>query len=124
MTADPTVELRALLDDLDQHHRDLAEAYASGYRDGHAVGLDIGEHQAEHRMAREWHHAYVAVRSASSAATTADRAEMDVSTAAGVPCSAKCGRCSRCIRAAAVARRGDYTGGPVPWEGRPLRRTA
>jgi hypothetical protein len=35
----------------------------------------------------------------------------------GLPCGLRCGRCSTCIRAAAVARRGgDYCGGPVAWE--------
>lgn len=124
MSAESAVELGARLHDLDAQLVDLGHGYASGYHDGYASGVDVGQALAEYRMAQEWHRAYTAVRSASSSATTTERAAMDASAAAGVPCSATCGRCSRCIRAAAVARRGDYTGGPVLWEGQPLRRTA
>lgn len=118
-------ELRRLLDDHDERDRREALAYEAGYRDGFAAGADVGYGQAEHEMAQAWHAIARRVKAAASESTPAERAALDASAAAGEPCGPKCGRCSRCIRADAVARRGgDYTGGPVPWDGRPVRRTA
>lgn len=120
----PLLVATQLLNDLNGQHLREAHSYADGYRDGYRAGVDVGDGAAEHRMAQDWHRAYAVVRSAGGASTTTERAAMDASAAAGVPCPATCGRCSRCIRADAVARRGDYTGGPIPWESHPIRRTA
>ncbi len=81
------------------------------------LGVAEGREQAAAEELQAWAVLRTRVRAIASQATTAEHAEMDRKAVAGVPCPTKCDRCSRCIRAAAVARRGgDYTGGPVRWE--------
>jgi hypothetical protein len=102
---------QALLEDLDGQRRREVEAYATGYRDGHRTGWEIGYAHAHHEMAAEWTAIAARVRAMADAATFNERAAMDESAARGEMCAAACGRCSRCARADAVARRGgDYLG--------------
>ncbi|MEV0149078.1 MULTISPECIES: hypothetical protein [unclassified Nonomuraea] len=107
--------IQALLADLDEQQRREVEAYAAGYRDGHDSGWDIGYGHAHHEMATAWKVVAEKVRAMAGHRTPAEHADMDASAARGEPCPAACGRCSRCIRAAAVARNGgDYLGQAEP----------
>jgi hypothetical protein len=115
--------MRALLAEHDLQERRVAEAYAAGYRDGHASGWEVGYRHAHEEMTQAWSAVVARVRAIQRRPTTAERQAMDEAAARGEPCSARCGRCSRCARADAVARHGgDYLGRHVP--GRPLRRSA
>lgn len=106
-----------LVDDLDGQRRREAVAYANGFRDGYATGHDVGHGQAHAELDRAWNALAARILATGKVATPAEHAAMDASAAAGEPCTSKCDACSRCTRAAAVARRGaDYTGGPVSWD--------
>lgn len=92
---DPTYQAVSLLADAWQHA--LAASYRLGFGNGHQAGF----WQAEHESAESWHRAADHVRSALVLPTQAELAKRR-----GVPttsCAIQCGRCSRCIRAAAVA---------------------
>ncbi|MEU8275714.1 hypothetical protein ACFYOK_10765 [Microbispora bryophytorum] len=107
-------QMRALVSDLDRHHREVTGAYIDGFNDGWQVGYG-------HRIYEE-NVAWQAARAAKGpnlTGVTLDHRALDRAYAAGVPCGrVNCG-CSRCIRADAVARHGgDYMGGPVQWEPR------
>ncbi len=106
-----------LVDDIDgQRHREQV-SFEEGYRAGYDAGYEVGQAHAEAEMRRQWEDLAAQVRAAGLRRTTAEHAELDATAAAGEPCAPKCGTCSRCIRAAAVTRRGgDYDGGPTPWE--------
>lgn len=106
----------ALLAALDATERRVADAYRAGYRDGHRTGWEIGYAHAHEEVAAAWSEVAAKVHAAAGQRTPADHAAMDASAAAGDPCPARCGRCSRCIRAHAVQRHGgDYPGGPATW---------
>jgi hypothetical protein len=103
--------MRALLADHDRHEREIADAYAAGYRDGHTAGWEIGYGHAHHEMAEAWSRIAAHVRGIADTRTQAQREALDAAAVRGQPCPAGCGRCSRCVRAAAVARYGgDYPG--------------
>lgn len=86
------------------------------------VAYELGEAAGFRRSEAEAKKAWLVLREQwmpnEQRTSSAERAAVDAEYVAGVPCKPRCGRCSRCIRASAVARHGgDYTGGPVAWNG-------
>jgi hypothetical protein len=78
------------------------------------LGEQAGRRRADVELQRAWESM---ARKVVKSPTRLDVAAWLAADAAGQPCPARCGRCSMCIRSAAVTRRGgDYTGGPVKWE--------
>lgn len=110
--------MRGLLADLERYERAGMNAYRAGYDSGYEDGHKVGHHQADKDMTDAWRALAKRVRALAHQTTPAEREAMDAAAADGEPCGARdCRGCSRCIRAAAVARRGgDYMGGPVEWD--------
>ncbi|WP_055480877.1 hypothetical protein [Sphaerimonospora mesophila] len=97
-----------LVDDFDAQRRRETQAFAEGFNVGYQDGYDVGYQRAVEEMAAEWRGMAEQVRRTT---TRADPARWVAADAAGLPCSTKCGRCSMCIRADSVRRRGgDYLG--------------
>lgn len=87
---------------------DYEQGWRSGYRVGFVSGREVGYGQRCAEEAREWRAAATS-RSVALEATYPElraRRRPDDS-----PCNIECGRCSRCIRADSVRRRGgDFPG--------------
>ena len=113
----PTVDAaRRLLDDLDGQRRRESAAYASGYRDGHRTGWEVGYGHAHHEMARDWAAVAKPVRQLGTPGSVAHEELQRRRSEPGGP-----------AYEAALRRRGgrEYKGGPVAWEtGQPIRRSA
>lgn len=115
--ADAVADMQRLVADLDAHRREVVDAY----RDGFNAGWDVGYGYRLHEEEAAWTASRDTRGPGVLGTTTVERVALDAAYALGLPCpTPHASGCSRCIRAATVARRGgDYQGGPVEWEPRP-----
>ena len=111
-------QMRALIADLDHWHREISFAFREGYTAGFQAGYEVGYDRRLHEETEEWRALADRVRAHAYRITNPEQAALDRAYAEGAPCNTPHPTgCSRCIRAAAVARRGgDYQGGPVEWD--------
>ncbi|MET8862293.1 hypothetical protein ABZW11_04960 [Nonomuraea sp. NPDC004580] len=96
-------QLAELLADHDHHDQRADQAYRDGYTDGHASGWEAGYAHAHEEMARHWRAQTAAVRGHAASPTYAELEHRRAQPGGQAYETAK-------------ARRGEYTGGPVPWE--------
>lgn len=92
-----------LVDDIQSQQQREAAALQEGYDLGHAAGVDVGRGQAETAMEEAWRPVAESVRRLGRILT---RDELELRRWDGP--REEFGR----------PRPGDYTGGPVPWNGR------
>lgn len=103
----------------------LADAWGPALRRshdmGHAAGFEAGRWWAEREMAQAWSKAIRPIV-ATLRYPTQDELRIVRDTSAPTPCTATCGLCSRCIRAAVVVDKierwgaTDYPGTATPAE--------
>ncbi|GIH25146.1 hypothetical protein Aph01nite_34560 [Acrocarpospora phusangensis] len=127
----PVDEMRLLVSTVDSQWRAIDAAHGTGYRhgflDGFAAGQEVGYGRRAYEETQEWQAHKAMITGTADRPDDERKAALDRAYAAGEPCATYHPTgCSRCHRAAMVARRGaDYQGGPAEWEpSEPAREVA